>query len=39
MKKNILEVPIKTYYRNEKSSYHFIYSLKFINEIIKSLFK
>ncbi len=39
MKKNILEVPIKTYYRNEKSSYHFIYALKFVNEIVKSLYK
>lgn len=31
--KRIIEMPIKTYYRNEKSSFHFIYSIKFLIDI------
>lgn len=34
-KKKILEFPIKTYYRNEKSSLHVIYAIKFIIDILK----
>lgn len=32
--KKILEIPIKTYYRNEKSSVHLLYSIKFMFDII-----
>jgi len=32
--KKILETPIKTYYRNERSSVHLLYSIKFIFDII-----
>ena len=31
--KRIIEMPIKTYYRNEKSSFHFIYSIKYLIDI------
>ena len=31
--KKIIEIPIKTYYRNEKSSFHFIYSIKYLIDI------
>jgi glycosyltransferase involved in cell wall biosynthesis len=31
--KKIIEMPIKTYYRNEKSSFHFIYSIKYLKDI------
>jgi GT2 family glycosyltransferase len=31
--KKIIEMPIKTYYRNEKSSFHFIYSIKYLIDI------
>ena len=31
--KRIIEIPIKTYYRNEKSSFHFIYSIKYLIDI------
>ncbi len=37
--KKITEIPIKTYYRNEKSSFHIIYALKFFIEISKNIFK
>lgn len=33
-KYNILEIPIKTYYGNEKSSIHLLYALRFIKEIL-----
>lgn len=33
LNKKILEIPIKTYYRNEKSSFHFIYSIKYLIDI------
>ena len=32
--KKIVEIPIKTYYRNEKSSFHIIYAIKFVIDII-----
>tara|TARA_Y200000002_G_C22686331_1_gene666137 strand:- start:1329 stop:2033 length:705 start_codon:yes stop_codon:yes gene_type:complete len=38
-KKQIDEIPIKTYYRNEKSSFHFIYALKFLLEVSKNIIK
>lgn len=38
-KKKINEIPIKTYYRNEKSSFHFLYAFKFLLEVSKSLIK
>lgn len=38
-KKKIVEIPIKTYYRNEKSSFHFVYAFKFITDIIKDKIK
>ena len=38
-KKQIQEIPIKTYYRNEKSSFHFIYALKFLLEVSKNIIK
>jgi len=31
--KKIIEMPIKTYYRNEKSSFHVIYSIKYLIDI------
>ena len=34
--KKIIEMPIKTYYRNEKSSFHFIYSIKYLIDIFFS---
>ena len=37
-KKKIIEIPIKTYYRNEKSSFHIMYAIKFILDIIKQKF-
>jgi glycosyltransferase involved in cell wall biosynthesis len=33
LNKKIIEIPIKTYYRNEKSSFHFIYSIKYLIDI------
>lgn len=33
LNKKILEIPIRTYYRNEKSSFHFIYSIKYLIDI------
>jgi glycosyltransferase involved in cell wall biosynthesis len=33
LNKKIIEMPIKTYYRNEKSSFHFIYSIKYLIDI------
>jgi hypothetical protein len=33
LNKKIIETPIKTYYRNEKSSFHFIYSIKYLIDI------
>jgi hypothetical protein len=33
LNKKILEIPIKTYYRNERSSFHIIYSIKFLIDI------
>jgi len=33
--KKIIEIPIKTYYRNERSSFHIIYAIKFILELFK----
>lgn len=33
LNKKILEIPIKTYYRNEKSSFHLIYSIKYLIDI------
>ena len=38
-KKKINEIPIKTYYRNEKSSFHFLYAFKFLLEVSKNLIK
>ena len=38
-KKQIDEIPIKTYYRNEKSSFHLIYALKFLLEVSKNIIK
>lgn len=38
-KKKINEIPIKTYYRNEKSSFHFFYAFKFLLEVSKNLIK
>ena len=39
LKKKIFEIPIKTYYRNEKSSFHITYAVKFVLEILKSFLK
>ena len=36
LNKKILEIPIKTYYRNERSSFHIIYSIKFLIDIFLS---
>ena len=36
--KKIIEIPIKTYYRNEKASFHIMYAIKFILDIIKQKF-
>ena len=38
-KKKILEIPIKTYYRNEKSSFHVIYTVKFLMDVFKKFIK
>lgn len=38
-KMTINEIPIKSYYRNEKSSFHFLYAFKFLLEVLKSLIK
>lgn len=35
---NILEVPIKTYYGNERSSIHLLYAFKFLLDILKNKF-
>lgn len=37
-KYSILEIPIQTYYRDERSSFHFLYALRFLTETIKSKF-
>ena len=37
--KKIVEIPIKTYYRNEKSSFHIFYAIKFILELFKEKIK
>lgn len=37
--KKIIEIPIKTYYRNEKSSFHIVYAIKFILELFKEKIK
>lgn len=36
--KKIIEIPIKTYYRNEKSSFHIMYAINFILDILKQKF-
>ena len=38
-KKKINEIPIKTYYRNERSSFHLLYSFKFFLEVSKNIIK
>lgn len=38
-KMKINEIPIKTYYRNEKSSFHLLYAFKFLLEVSKNLIK
>jgi hypothetical protein len=35
----VVEIPIKTFYRTEASSYHLIYSLDFLKNLIVSIFK
>lgn len=36
---NVAEIPIKTFYRTEASSYHLLYSIDFLKNLIISIFK